>query len=108
MKDLGLNGGVMQGSESEVRVPKARTWQDILDARGYVIIVATDSSQRIEIGIPIPFAATSSFLGGDLPPGSIVPIMKTTFADFLEQANMYPGCQIWCGELDRYFRCVAE
>lgn len=87
------------------------TWQDILDARGYVIIVPTsqEEQERIRIGAPIPFIVVSGNMG-NLEPGSLVPIIETTYADFLVQANMYTHGKdsLWCGETDRYYRCVAE
>ena len=77
-----LNGGGLQGFGSVVR---SCTWQDILNTRGYVIIVPTCRDERVEIGVPITFTVTSGNLG-DLAPGLLLPIMETTFADFLEQA----------------------
>jgi hypothetical protein len=90
-------------------VGRSCTWQDILNARGYVIIVPTSRAEQeqIEIAVPIPFTVTSGGLG-NLAPGLLLPIMETTFADFLEQAKMYPDTAIWCGETDRYYRCIAE
>jgi hypothetical protein len=82
---------------------QALSWQDILDARGYVIIVPFEHD-RVDIGVPIGWTVTGFEA---LPPGSLVPIMQTTYADFLEQAKMYPG-EFWCGEKDRYYRCIAE
>ena len=94
-------------SEIPERGGMARTWQDILDARGYVIIVPTYPEQQVEIGLPVAFTVTSGRMG-NLQANLLVPIMETTFADFLEQAKMYPDPDIWCGETDRYYRCVAE
>lgn len=84
------------------------SWQEILDARGYIVIVPIPGHpQPITIGKPLSWTVTSSEFKS-VKPGSLVPIAETDFADFLEQVKLYRDKAIWCGEKDRYYRCVAE
>lgn len=83
-----------------------RSWQEILDVRGYIIIVSIPGRQ-VAIGEPLSWTVESTEFK-NLRPGSVVPIAETDFADFLEQVTLYRNKAIWCGAKDHYYRCVAE
>jgi hypothetical protein len=84
-----------------------RSWQEILDARGYIIVVPCQLDHHVELNVPLSWVVSSNEFH-DLPAGSVVPIKETTFADFLGQRKLYRNKTIWCGKKDHYYRCVGE
>ena len=84
-----------------------RRWQEILDIRGYIIVVPSAPHHHVTIGTPLSWTVESGEFQ-NLPPGSVVPIKETDFADFLQQVKLYRQKIIWCDENDHYYRCVAE